>query len=405
MPKPDTLTIARTVRGTPTEAFRAFTHCVALRDWLCDVAQVEARPGGRLYLWWRDGHRAVGTYTGVEPEKRLAFSWDHDGMPGPTAVSVRFASAKAGTRVTVDHQGLGTGPAWAKASEELRSAWSASLENLDSFLADGIDLRQARRPRLGIFIGELNAEIAAKIGSPSKGIRLDGTAPESGAAAAGLQKDDVLVAFDGAPLAHFNDLTPLVSRRKAGDAVTVEFVRGGKRLSADLVLGHFPQPRLPATGAALAKSARGVHRRINTQITKLTRGLSEAGAARPPKKGEWSVKQLIAHLILTERDLQSWAAQMLIDGALGDDLEMRPNVNPRVDALVARLKTLAALRRELAAAQEETAALAENLPRDFVTRRKHLFRRFAGWIVEITPGHFDQEHNEQLALAIKKAAG
>jgi len=41
------------------------------------------------------------------------------------------------------------------------------------------------------------------------------------------------------------------------------------------------------------------------------------------------------------------------------------------------------------------------LPRDFVTERKHLYRRFAGWIVEVTPGHFDQEHAEQLAGLVK----
>lgn len=393
----DTLTIARTVRGTPAEAFRAFTHPTALRDWLCQAADVEARPGGRLYLAWADGHSTRGTLTAFEPGKRLAFSWNHDAHAGATSVEVKFAAARAGTRVTVRHAGLG------KASEDVRSAWVAGLENLDSLLADGIDLRVARRPRLGIFIGDLTPEIASKLGAPAQGIRLEGTAPDSGAAAAGLQKDDVLVGFDGSPLTRFEDLTPLVTRHKAGDVVVVEVVRAGERASTELTLGHFPQPKIPTTGKALAKQARAIHQRINADIARKTRGLSETGASRQPKKGEWSVKQLIAHLILTERDLQSWVAQMVNDREAGDDLEFRPNANPRVDALVDRLKTMAALRRELALAQEETARLAEHLPRDFVTNRKHLYNRFASWVIDVTPGHYDNEHGEQFDIAIKSS--
>jgi hypothetical protein len=183
----------------------------------------------------------------------------------------------------------------------------------------------------------------------------------------------------------------------------MRFVRAGEVQEAQVTLGRFPQPKLPASGKALAKQARAIHERINAELTGKTRRLSETGAARAPKKGEWSVKQLIAHLILTERDLQSWVAQMINDREVGDDLEFRPNVCFRIDALVDRLGTLATLRRELVVAQEETARLAEQLPRDFVTERKHLFNRFAGWVIEITPGHFDQEHGEQLALAIKAA--
>ena len=45
--------------------------------------------------------------------------------------------------------------------------------------------------------------------------------------------------------------------------------------------------------------------------------------------------------------------------------------------------------------------LAERLPRDFVTKRKHLYRRLAGRIFEITPGHWDDDHLEQIKNAIQ----
>ena len=117
----DSLTVTRTVRGTPAEASRCFTHATALRDWLCDSAEVQARPGGRLLLGWRDGHTARGVFSTIEPGKRLAFSWDHDAHAGSTAVEVRFAASKAGTRVTIRHSGLGS------ATEELRAAWAKRL--------------------------------------------------------------------------------------------------------------------------------------------------------------------------------------------------------------------------------------------------------------------------------------
>ena len=391
----DSLTVTRTVRGTPAEASRCFTHATALRDWLCDSADVQPRPGGRLSLAWRDGHTARGVFSTIDPGKRLAFSWDHDAHNGSTAVEVKFAAAKAGTRVTVKHSGLG------EASEELRAAWVASLENLDSLLADGIDLRAVRRPRLGIFLNDDGAA-PTKTRTP-QGIRLGGTVPGSGAAEAGLQQNDILVTFDNAPLTRFEDLVPLLSRHKAGDVVTVTYLRAGQSIDASLALGSFPAPRLPATAAALAKYARGVHKRINSELAKLTKGLSEARAARPPRKGEWSVNQQLAHLILAERDMQSWAGKMLSDEAVEDDLGFGTNEPTRVNAVVARFKTLAALRRELALAQEETALLAEGLPRDFVTKRKHLFRRFAGRIFDITPGHWDDDHAPQIkdAMAVK----
>jgi hypothetical protein len=210
----------------------------------------------------------------------------------------------------------------------------------------------------------------------------------------------VLVAFDGSPVTRFEDLLPLLGRRKAGDVVIVGIVRAGERFQADLTLGGAPTLKLPATAAALAKYARGVHKRINAELARITKGLSDSQAARPPKRGEWGVAQQIAHLILAERDMQGWAGQMLSDEAVGDELGLGTNEPTRVDALVARFKTLAALRRELALAQEETALLAERLPRDFVTKRKHLYRRLAGRIVEITPGHWDDDHLEQIKSAI-----
>src|SRR5215217_7184506 len=57
-----TLTATRTVDAKSSEVFRAFTNTGALRDWLCNSAQVDLRKGGRIYLWWNEGYHAAGTF-------------------------------------------------------------------------------------------------------------------------------------------------------------------------------------------------------------------------------------------------------------------------------------------------------------------------------------------------------
>lgn len=396
-----TLTFKQTVNAPPAEAFRAFTHATLLRDWLCSAAQTDPRPGGRVYLWWDDGYYANGAYTAFEPGKKLAFGWDAFKEPGPMAVRVSFKEKGEGTEVTVSHGGVGAGRQWADTRQSLEAAWAKSMENLKSVLETGIDLRFARRPRLGIFIGDFNVEIAKKIGAPVKdGIRLEGAVEGSGAQAAGLQKDDVIVKFAGKTVNPLS-LGKIAPNFKAGDKVPVVFYRGGEKKMAMLELSRFPILEVPDKAAELAEKVRKNYVELNAEFEKALDGVTEAEADR--KAGnEWSVKELIAHFIAAERDFQSWTADMLRDNVIEDDLEYRPNVDERLRALVDRFKTIPALLGELKCAQQETAALLAALPPSFVAR-KHLYRRVASWMLEVVPGHFRGEHGDQFKAAIAAA--
>ena len=46
------LTFEQTIQAPIDQVYRAFTNATALREWLCDTATVDARPGGRVYLAW-----------------------------------------------------------------------------------------------------------------------------------------------------------------------------------------------------------------------------------------------------------------------------------------------------------------------------------------------------------------
>jgi uncharacterized protein YndB with AHSA1/START domain len=383
------------------QVFRAFTHPVALRDWLCNAASVEARKGGHVFLRWEDGYYAVGTYTVFDPPNYLEFSWDGFLEPGLMEVRVTLTLQDSGVRLSLEYQGLGEGEHWVSTRTGLEMLWSAALENLESFLVDGIDLRLARRPRLGIFFDEFNAQIAEKMGLPvNEGVLLGGVADGSGAQAAGLQKDDVLVSLNGAPLVGPHSFSAALKGLKAGDSPLVEFFRGAEKHTVPLKLGSFPMPPLPESPAALAESTRQDAARVHRDISSVTAALSEDQAARKPEPGAWSVNEIICHFILTEREYQSWAADMLRDNEANEYLQFRPNVDERIAALAKRCGNRKALLDELALAQEETCALLENLPESFTKWRKHCYRRLVQWAQEVTPGHLDDEHLEQFKRTI-----
>ena len=404
MPAAETLTFKHLVNAPAAEAFRAFTHATALRDWLCNAAQSDPRLNGRLYLWWEDGYAVAGVFTKFEPGRRLSFTWGSPQEPGLLTVNVRFKEKSGRTQVSVEHGGLGKGAKWQATRARLGAAWQTGLENLASQLEAGVDLRYARRPRLGIFIDEYNPAIAQRLGVPAKqGVRISGTADGTGAQAAGLQRDDVLISLNGHKLAGPESFGAALQGLQAGDKPRVVFYRGAQKLSVPLELSRFPIPDLPASGAELAAQVRQLHAEVEAALAQSVAGLTEAQAEQRPAEGEWNAKQLIAHFVLGERDFQSWVADMLNDNVVNDDLEFRPNVNARLDALVARLGSVAALRQELALAESETAALLEALPASFIQNRKHLYRRVAQWALEVTGGHWSGEHADQMKRIVEAA--
>jgi len=411
MPETRTLHFEQFVQAPPEDILRAFTHPTALRDWLCDIACGEgrvgspARVGGSITLRWNDGHFVCGRYTRLDPPHGLAFTWNGYHEPGESTVEVTCSAQDGGTRVALDHR-VGSGPEWDEMAESLRAHWPEMLENLQSLVETGIDLRVARRPRLGIWYDEFTAEKAAALGVPVKeGVLLEGTGENTGARAAGLLKDDVLVSLNGVALRDPSSFEQALKGLKAGDRPHVEYYRGGAKQAVALELGKFPIPELPASPDELAEQAGQTQLRTNAEMRKLFGGLIDAQAAQRPAEKEWSVKELVAHFILCERDIQSWTANMLMDNDVPDSLMFQPNVDERIGALVARLGSLKALMAELELAEGETRALLKALPEEFTVRRKHLYRRIAQWIQEVLPAHIDEEHHEQIEKAVEAAKG
>ncbi len=398
----NTIHITRSIHTPPVEACRGFTHATLLRDWLCNASSVEAYPGGHLFLRWRDGRTVTGTYQQIDPPQEVRFTWLDTELQAPSVIIVTCTPEAEGSLLTLEQ----TGEVSREARAAMESFWQQALENLASVLETGIDLRFARRPRLGINMDEFSPRVAQKLGVPvNVGVLLAATAEGSGAQAAGLQKGDVLVSLNGHPLDGPHSFDVALRGLKAGDQPVVEYYRGPEKKSVPLMLGSFPIPDLPVRAAELADKVRELNAEIMAAIRKQVEGLSEVQANTRPAEGEWSVKELVAHFVLAQRDYQGWVADMINDVPVEDWLMNRSNLLARITALTACLPTLPALLDELGQAQAETAMMIASFPESFVSHRKHLYRRAASWQMQQISAHYYQEHEEQFRKTIEASRG
>lgn len=382
------------IETTADLAFEAMTKASELREWFSDEAWTEVRPGGRYEVRWSQGYRAEGKFTAIEPPHRAAFTWRGTGEPGETLVEVTVEPRDGAVGVSVVHGGFEQGDAWDHALEQAKKGWNIGLENLKSTLETGVDLRLARQPFLGIYLEPLDRERAAKEGiAVEQGIYVTDTAENSGARAAGLGKGDVIVALGGMETLDHNELTAALRAHHAGDTVTVELVRGQKRETVQVTLGERPREDLPHTADGLAQRLAERYAETDAELKAALEGVTEEEAERAPAEGEWSVKQILAHLSIVERDTQSYLASVALDGWV-DSGPSNPTIIPgRLAAVLTITPTLAGLLERYLADEAETVAFLRGLPEE-TTRHKARFYRL-GQMVHYQPGH-TREHIEQI---------
>jgi uncharacterized protein (TIGR03086 family) len=92
------------------ETFALITQPDRLRRWQVITARVDLRAGGDYRWTIVPGHSAGGTFTEVEPGKRVVFTWGWEGSPdlppGASTVIITLEPATDGTLVRLVHQGL-----------------------------------------------------------------------------------------------------------------------------------------------------------------------------------------------------------------------------------------------------------------------------------------------------------
>lgn len=142
--------IEMSISGSADLVWEAWTKVERVMAWFAPEAVVEARVGGPFELFFdppNHEHQCTKgcVFTLVEPKQRLGFTWRGPDqfanlMNDPaslTSVRVTFHNENGATRVSLEHDGWGTGEAWAQAQAWHQTAWEEVLGRLKSFLESG----------------------------------------------------------------------------------------------------------------------------------------------------------------------------------------------------------------------------------------------------------------------------
>lgn len=383
------------VQAERERVFAALTEASRLREWFCDHAQTEPRIGGRYTLRWHSGYGVQGAFVELESPEEIAMIWQGLGEPGPTLVEWELDEEEDGVEVALKHVGFGTGLQWDTAYAKAEEGWATALENLQSVLEEGVDLREMRRPFLGVMLEDMDAERAEREGIATEtGVYITSTLEGSAAEAAGIQKGDVIVALGGREVMDVAALVVALQASRAGDTVDVDLVRGQERITVPATLKGRELLEIPDDPAEGAARIRERHAQLDAALAEATAGLSEEEAEQRPAEGEWSVKEVLAHLSIGERGFQEYIAYV----ALGLTVEGEGRPWPdRMAATLAAEPTLAGLLERFARDQEETALLIEHLSEDTRADR-YRYRQ----IVEAAI-HYSYRHTEDHIAQIRQA--
>jgi uncharacterized protein YndB with AHSA1/START domain/uncharacterized damage-inducible protein DinB len=391
------------IETTPELAFEAVTKASELREWFGDYAYTQMRPGGRYAVHWNQGYHVEGKFIELDSPKRATITWQGTGEPSETKVRFAVKPADDGVKVMVKHSGFGPGEEWDSALAEAEKGWAAGLENLKSTLETGVDLRIARQPFLGILLGGVDAERAEREGiAVDEGIYINDTLEGTGARTAGLKKGDVIVSLGGADTSRPQELTAALRSHQAGDVVDLDLVRGQERETIQLTLGSRPAPEVPDTAEGLAEFVAEQYKQTDAELKAAVEGLTEEEAAQSPAEGEWSVKEVLAHLSLGERGFHNFLANVALDGWL-DGGPGNPTAIPgRLEAVLSMTPSLRGLLDRFFADEAETVAFLQRLPEETLAHKARFYRmrQFLAFVSLHT-----REHTEQIKGIIEAVRG
>ncbi len=98
--------------------------------------------------------------------------------------------------------------------------------------------KEPTHAQLGVNLSNVNASIAERYGfSASEGAYVSNVIEGSGAAAAGIEKGDIITAFDGQKVSSASDLMMDVRTKAPGDTVTITVNRDGETKDFQVTLG------------------------------------------------------------------------------------------------------------------------------------------------------------------------
>jgi uncharacterized protein YndB with AHSA1/START domain len=388
------------IKATSKQVYYALTHATALHEWLCDLATVAPRPGGRMYLWWHGDFFSAGEYLTLKENRSVKFKWYGRSDPGSSEVEFELTPKEEGTVVKIFHS-VPEGEDWKQRAEDFKAQWSVSLQNLASVLETGFDKRTFDRPMLGINISDFNPEIAKTLHVPvDQGMRIDDVRPGMGAHSAGLCKDDILVEMNRKPITNdYGSLVTALAGKKGGDIVDVVYYRGPRQFTVQMELSRRPTPEITWEPKELSKLVRSKYDESIGKLESCFKDVSESAADHEPAPGEWSAKQTLAHLLLTERSLIA-----NLDDSVGGYERISDdwggNIPAHINSVVSSYGTARNMLDDLRRLSNEIVSFIAALPKSFIERKASYF--LSAWQILEYESH-TISHIDQIIAAIKSA--
>ncbi|MDH5505952.1 MAG: SRPBCC domain-containing protein [Anaerolineae bacterium] len=399
--KTQTLEFVISIDSSPAQVYDALTNPVVVPMWIGDVVESDPKKEGRFYIWWRTGYYTAGHYIHLEEDSKLVFSWHGLEEPHPTQVTISMTGDEQQSSLTLTHSQIGVGEPWEKIVATFNQEWPAALDNLKSVVETGIDRRLYDMPMSGILVSRLvTPELAEKHTFPVDfGIQLSGVAQGMAAEAAGLQKDDILVRIGASELRSFEDYNAAMRAHKPGDTLPVEYARGQQIENTQIELSARPIPELPATALEFAAELRQLYAQYSRQLEAIFAGVSQEQASYRPGHKEWSAKETLAHLLLTER----WVHFVILTALAGKPrAKFGENDLNLLTALAGAYPTISDLLTEFQRAQDITIAAVEGIPAGFMRSkpRSHMLSHLL--LKELL--YHSKDHFDQIEAAILAAS-
>ena len=134
---------------------------------------------------------------------------------------------------------------------------------------------------LGIQIQDITDDVAEYYGLTERdGVLVYQVLPESPASKAGIKDGDIVKSYEGNAIHHSRELIDRVSTTRAGQRVTMELLREGKRQAVQVDIGERPSETESEGGATPAAAAwRGL------QVAGITQAMSEQFGLAPGSTG------------------------------------------------------------------------------------------------------------------------
>lgn len=385
------ITFEESISAPVSDIFLAFTNATKFKYWLCQMAVVNAVENGRLYLAWENGYYAVGSYISVVPNEKIVISWQGKSEPYPTSVTIEIVPGSTKNILRLTHSGFSNAQVWEKHITEIDKGWRISLPNLVSILETGIDLRISQRPLIGIYPELYTRQGEADPFPLQVGMKIIDVIEGYSAGNAGLKKGDILVDIEGTPITSWASIPATLTQYKAGDLIQITFYRGAKRIVTKATLSSQQIPLLPTSIKHFADDTSHKFNEVFDLLMQHIRAISDNEASHKISLDEWSIKEIIAHLIHSERDNQLWIHSMVQNCELIIDREPE-NLLARVQATVSLYPNLTQLLEVFHSSLKETVALLANLPQEVINDKSTMWR--LAMAITQTPlhirSHFDQ---------------